>query len=1267
MLKSRLGHSVWESFVSRFSGSRRLARKARRSLRVGSDANRTGETLEQRIVPAGTSPVNVSFSAGTLTLLSNTGAVNETVSVKAGTAFTDVLVNGKFSTRLNGVTNSTISTINFNGGGGTADSLSVSGISTALTVGLTGVEKLGLNTGDTTVTSNAGFALLTSNVAGPLTLTATTGDVTQSGAVNVSGTTTVTATVGNINLNNTSNAFGTLVLSGANVTIKESGPTDFGTTGATGTFTVTSTGAITDSGVVTVGGATSVTSNGNSVTLDGTGAGSSFGGTLTLKGTDVLIIDVDGDTALGAVTAAGNLTVTSTTGAVTHPSGNITVGGLANITAEATNNITLTAGSNNFGSLQLSGVNVSITEKSATNLFTTGATGSLTIVSSGAITDTGVVTVGTTTSLTAAGNAIRLDTSTSTYAGTVTFVKGTDIALTDNDGATDIGASTATGSLSITTTPVGATAGVTQSGALSVAGRLTVTATGLNINLPTATNKFGSVSVFGKAVTLKEGDATDLFTSTITGALTLTSLGNVTDSGVITQSGGSTSITATGKSITLDTPESTFTGGSLSFTGFNVAVTDNDGTTSLGATTATGNYTVTSTGAGTGVTQTATTLNVTGRLTVTANDVASKDIVLTSATNKAGSVSLFGDDVSFIEADATNLYTTTAASTFTLISGGDVTDSGDVTVGGVTDINATAANNITLDSALSTYTGNVKLNGKDVSIFNDTATNFGTTTAAGLLNVKSNGAIDDIGVVSVTTKATFNALGNNVTLDNTADVFTGAISLFGVDVTLTPTAGSTNVSLGTSKATGTLTVTANGNITQVGTVKADGVTTLTTTNTATQDITLTAGLNSFGQLILNANDATINEFGETDLGASTLTGDLVVTSSGGITDSGILAVTGVADLTAQDGDILLNSAASAFGSLDLLGNNIDVTEAGNTQIDAVDTHGNFALTSTGDVTQTGAITADGDASVTTLATKDITLTDANNFGTFQFSGQDVSFNENSNTDLEASTAAGVLTITSLGNITGNGAVTSVSDTDLKAGAAGDQSIDLTQAGTHFGDMKLQGSTVTILDGTGGTNLLTGTTITGAFTLTSVGGDVTQDPGTVIVQGLLTVTATANDILLSEATNQFQSLSLFGDDADIEDSIGDIILVTSNLTGDLTLSAVGNVTDSDLSVITIAGVTKITTTGGNIILDEADSTYATVVLVGTDIELNSFSSIQLGNGAGENINAGGTLTIRTFNGGDIDQSAGSVITAPITCADAISRSEMSDCTLLRKSE
>ena len=1202
--------------------------------------------------------MNVSFNAGTLTLLSNTaGTAAENVSVKAGTAYTDILVNGKYLTRMNGVTGSTISTIDFNGAGG-VDTLSVSGIATALTVDLNdaGTTKLQLNTGatgvTTTVTSDNGVTLLASNVAGPLTLTATAGDVTQSGAVNVAGTTTITATAGAINLNNTNNAFGTLVLTATtgagNVTIKENGPTNFGNTDVGGNFLVVSSGAITDTGTLNVEGTTSVTSNGNSITLDGTGTGADFNGNLILlKGTDVTIKDKDGDTTLVTVTATTSLTATSTTGAIIHTSGNINVGGLANFQATtAAKNITLTGGSNNFGSIQTNaGGDVSIIEKSATDLFTTNAGSSLTVTSSGAITDSGVVTVGTTTSLSAAGNPITLDSSTSTFAGSITFVKGTNIALTDSDGATNITNAVATGNLSLTST--GGGAGVSDTGILTVAGRLTVTATGEDIILNSAGNKFGSISVFGKVVTLVEADASDIYTSTITDDFSLTSGGAVTDSGVITQSGGDTTISANAgaKNITLDSTTSTFTGGSLIFTGFNVAVTDDDGATVLGATTANGNYTVTSTGAGAGVSQTAVTgiQSVTGRFTVLANDVAGKDIILNTSSNEAGSISFFGDDVSFDESDPTNIYTTSAASTFTLTSGGAVTDSGDVSVGTVTDIAATG--NITLDSPLSTYVGNVKLDGVDVTLFNDTATSFDTTSTTGFLKVTSVGDINDNGTITVATTSLFKAIGFDITLNDTTNTFGPGIGLFGVNGVLTP--DTQNVVLATSKLTGTLDLTAEGDITQTGVVKVDGVTTLTTNDPATQSITLNAALNTFGQLKLTAFNATITEFGETDLGESTLDNNLTVTSSGGISDSGTLTVTGDAKFTAQDGDILLADGSSVFGSLNLIGNNVDVMEDNSTLLKGVSTPGSFTLTSGGSITQNGSLSVGGDAIVSAAAAINLNETGgANNFGTIAFTSTGATtIHESSNTDLEASSSGAALEIYSLGNIDANGVVTAVGATDLKAGATGTQSIDVSKVGSQFGDLKVRGSTVTINDADA-TKLQAGSTVTGAFTLTS-GGNVTQDAGAVVVGGLLTVSAPTFDITLDDAADEFQSLALVAANATINDSDAGIILTTSNITSTFILTlteADGDVTDADLSVITVGTLTKITTNGGDITLDEVDSVYTKVVLVGANIEVNSYSGLTLGNGAGQNVNALGTLTIRTFNSGAITQSAGAVITA-----------------------
>ena len=216
MLKSRLGRSVWESFVSRFAGSRRLTRQSRRSLRPRSDAAVELEKLEQRLVLAA---VGVTYSAGTLTLVSTSGNTNEVVSVKAGSAFTDVLVGGKLTTRVIGATSLNIDTISFNGRGGTADSLNVSGINNVgiFNVDLTDVEKLQLSTTaattdvDSSTAAGSTLTLVTSTVAGALDITHD-GAVAQSGRLLVSGLTTIAAGAGtkNITLSTAGNSLWTI-------------------------------------------------------------------------------------------------------------------------------------------------------------------------------------------------------------------------------------------------------------------------------------------------------------------------------------------------------------------------------------------------------------------------------------------------------------------------------------------------------------------------------------------------------------------------------------------------------------------------------------------------------------------------------------------------------------------------------------------------------------------------------------------------------------------------------------------------------------------------------------------------------------------------------------------------------------------------------------------------------------------------------------------------------------------------------------------------
>lgn len=397
---------------------------------------------------------------------------------------------------------------------------------------------------------------------------------------------------------------------------------------------------------------------------------------------------------------------------------------------------------------------------------------------------------------------------------------------------------------------------VDQSGAITVSGLAKITAT-TNIDFLTngTGNKFGSFSADGVDVSVKEFDATNLSTSTVTGNLVVTTGGAVTDSGILLVT-GTTVITATGKTITLDDPASTF-GTTVSTFGSNVAFTDSDGATSLAANTATGSLTVTTTGsgagAGAGVSQTATLLSVTGRFTVNAinagTGVPDKDITLNEETNVFGSVGVFGQIVQLTEAIGagatigTKLNTSETTGNFTLVSRGAVTDTGDLKIVGVTDIKAENVGggtffNIILDSPGSTFTDgatatDLVLNGLGILVADHD----------GLYNARCyhstwwcfGNTVDYHGRwrhyrwrrVTVPGKATFNANGGAITIDNVigADAFTGAISLYGAVTNLTTGTGTTTLNLGNSSVT-TLNITSVTAIIDSGTLNASGAVTI---------------------------------------------------------------------------------------------------------------------------------------------------------------------------------------------------------------------------------------------------------------------------------------------------------------------------------------------------------------------------------------------------------------------------------------------------------
>jgi hypothetical protein len=409
-------------------------------------------------------------------------------------------------------------------------------------------ETLSLTGGDVTLEANAPLDLAASSISNTLTVTAT-GPITDSGNLTVLGTGIFNAGGNNITLDSAGNQFGTLQLTGNNVVIQENAATDLGPSTIGNTLQVTSAGPITDSGTLTVAGTTTLNAGNNNIVLDS--PNNQFG-TLQLTGNTVSIQE-NAATDLGPATINGDLTVQAA-GAITD-SGIVTVAGTTTFNA-GNDDITLDSAGNQFGTLQLTGNTVSIQENDATDLGASTISGDFTVTTTGAISNSGDLTVAGSSTFNAAGNAIALDSPNNRF-GPLQFTA--DSVTLQEQEATELAPSVVNGPLTIK-----AAGPITASGALTIAGLTTLDAGGSDITLDSADNQFGPLQLTGNTAILQEKDATDLGVTTLTGDLTVTTAGPVTDSGNL-KVGGTATFNAGGNNITLDSADNQF--GSLQLIG----------------------------------------------------------------------------------------------------------------------------------------------------------------------------------------------------------------------------------------------------------------------------------------------------------------------------------------------------------------------------------------------------------------------------------------------------------------------------------------------------------------------------------------------------------------------------------------------------------------------------------------------------------------------------------------------------------------------------
>ncbi|MCS6813092.1 MAG: hypothetical protein NZ772_05905, partial [Cyanobacteria bacterium] len=500
----------------------------------------------------GTSASRVNLAAGTITL---------------NTTATDLFLNQTGATALQGTTAGNLNLVS-NG--------NLTQGSAAIVV--SGTTTLATGTGNITLTNAANdFTLVTIASANSVALTdqsaITFGNVTTGSDFNITAGGLISQTAGT-RFVIPGNASFTTTHGAGNVTVANSGPSTLGNTVIGGDFTLTSTGNITQapSAVLRVAGGITLNTSASTV-LSNTG---NILPDITLPNGDVIITRV-GMIDLPTRTVTGSLSVNSQ---ATGEQFNGVIGGDAIVLDQAANNF--------GGSLSLNTANAGTTTLPAA---TPG------------ITQSGVLTVAGTTALNATSTG-NITLNLANNLNTVQVTAGNNVVLNTTAGLS-LGTSTIVGNATFT-----ANGAITDIGNLTIGGTATLDAGTNTVTLDNA-NNFNTVAIVASNATINDINDLDLDNIAVTGNLTVTTGGNITQRDGLTV-GDITSFKAGTGNITLSNPNNQFH--RLQLEGNNADIQAN-ADLELGKSTLAGNLTVTV---------------LTGNLTSTGNVTANDDILLTA-------------------------------------------------------------------------------------------------------------------------------------------------------------------------------------------------------------------------------------------------------------------------------------------------------------------------------------------------------------------------------------------------------------------------------------------------------------------------------------------------------------------------------------------------------------------------------------------------------------------------------------------------------------
>ncbi|WP_039962218.1 CHAT domain-containing protein, partial [Kamptonema sp. PCC 6506] len=440
----------------------------------------------------------------------------------------------------------------------------------------------------------------------------------------------------------------------------------------------------------------------------------------------------------------------------------------------------------------------------------------------------------------------------------------------------------------------------------------------------------------------------------------------------------------------------------------------------------------------------------------------------------------------------------------------------------------------------------------------------GETGASGTISIGASGVID----------LTSNSF--NLTLNGGATTFANTLTVAN-DRTLTMNVGSvTSAPSGIDIAiggTGLLSLSVSGDVGTVANPLSTNISQLTTT------LMGNAAFSNSGAIAINP---------------STISGQLNLSATGAIAQTGPLNVTDATTLNAPGNDITLDNPGNNFSTVAVTSaNNVTLTEANAIDIGNSNISGTFNATANGVITGSGNIIV---AATTTLNANgsDITLESAgNDFSTIIVtSGDNVRLYDFNSIDLGTLTIPGTLNVTVGGNITQSGAIGVAGATAFNA--IGD--ITLLDPTNTFGAITLTGQNASILEGAA--TDIAGVVLGGNLTLTSSGA--IAQAGSILVAGNASLNAGSNDIT-SNAAIDSGGLTLTGANINLNSAITvgaeDFIITNSGelkIVPAATIGVVGDFLQNGTGNVTI---------GGNI-TNASSITFAQAVTVSESISLTA---------------------------------------------------------------